>query len=222
MTPSRSSLRRSLVIGAAGLVLTASGGAVVAGGWQQATPQPATPSSDPIGDLLRRQTPVEGAPAGTPAPSTPVPVTPPAPAIAPDAAGLTPPVVEQEAPVPVEKAEIVVEPDTPAPRRRLRVAVVEAIDKITAERMRFEVVVGGRPVRFNNSLIFTARACELSAPNEPVEDAIAYLDVSLQPRGVLPGAEARQIFRGWMFASTPAVSGLQHPLYDAWVVGCKA
>ncbi len=215
-------LRRSLLIGGVGLALTVSGGAVVAGGWQQATPQPATPSADPIGDLLRRQAPVEGAPAGTPAPSAPVPVTPPAPAVAPDASSLTPPVVEEDAPVPVEKAEIVVEPDTPAPRRRLRVAVVEAIDKITAERMRFEVVVGGRPVRFNNSLIFTARACELSAPNEPVEDAIAYLDVSLQPRGVLPGTEARQIFRGWMFASTPAVSGLQHPLYDAWVVGCKA
>ena len=34
--------------------------------------------------------------------------------------------------------------------------------------------------------------------------------------------EARQIFKGWMFASSPGVSGLQHPIYDAWVVGCKA
>ena len=214
------SLRRSLLIGGVGLALTVSGGAVVAGGWQQATPQPATPSSDPIGDLLRNQAPVEGAPAGTPAPSAPVAVTPPAPAITPEP--LDPEAVVEEAAPKVEKAEVVVEPDTPAPRRRLRVAVIEAIDKITAERMRFEVVVGGRPVRFNNSLIFTARACELSSPTEPVEDAIAYMDVSLQPRGVLPGTEARQIFRGWMFASTPAVSGLQHPLYDAWVVGCKA
>ena len=214
------SLRRSLLIGGVGLTLTVSGGAVVAGGWQQATPQPATPSSDPIGDLLRKQAPVEGAPAGTPAPSAPVAVTPPAPAITPEP--LDPEAVVEEAAPKVEKAEVVVEPDTPAPRRRLRVAVIEAIDKITAERMRFEVVVGGRPVRFNNSLIFTARACELSSPTEPVEDAIAYMDVSLQPRGVLPGTEARQIFRGWMFASTPAVSGLQHPLYDAWVVGCKA
>lgn len=222
MSLRRSSLGRSLLIGGVGLALTVSGGAVVAGGWQQSTPQPATPSNDPIGDLLRKQAPVEGAPAGTPAPAAPVPVTTPAPAITPDAEGLTPPELEVEPAPKVEKAEVVVEPDTPAPRRRLRVAVVEAIDKVTAERMRFEVVVGGRPVRFNNSLIFTARACELSAPSESVEDAIAYMDVSLQPRGVLPGTEARQIFRGWMFASSPAVSGLQHPLYDAWVVGCKA
>jgi Leu/Phe-tRNA-protein transferase len=41
-------------------------------------------------------------------------------------------------------------------------------------------------------------------------------------RGVFPMAEARQIFKGWMFASSPAISGLQHPIYDAWVVGCKA
>ena len=47
------------------------------------------------------------------------------------------------------------------------------------------------------------------------------MDVSLQPKGALAGTEARQIFRGWMFASSPAVSGLQHPLYDAWIVGCK-
>ena len=88
--------------------------------------------------------------------------------------------------------------------------------------MRFEVVVGGRPVRFQRSLIFTARACEVSASDEQVEDAIAYLEVSVQPRGTLQNSDPRQIFRGWMFASSPAASGLQHPTYDAWVVGCRA
>ena len=209
---------RPLLIGGLGLVLTVSGGAVVAGGWQQATPQQATPTSDPIGDLLRTQ-PVESPPTSGPAPKAPTPVTP---AVQPGQ--LTTPPVDPAAEQVEEKArpvEVVTESDTPAPRRRLRVAVVEAIDKITAEKMRFEVVVGGRPVRFNNSLIFSARACELSAPNEPIEDAVAYMDVSLQPKGALAGTEARQIFRGWMFASSPAVSGLQHPLYDAWIVGCK-
>jgi len=76
-------------------------------------------------------------------------------------------------------------------------------------------------VRFNNNLIFTARACEVSADNEVVKDAIAYLDITLQPRAS-PGTAPRQIFRGWMFSSTPAISGLQHPIYDAWIVGCKA
>ena len=113
-------------------------------------------------------------------------------------------------------------PAVPSRRQRRRVAIDEAVDKITAESMRFEVEVGGRPVRFQRTLIFTARACEVSAPDEQVSDAVAYLEVSLQPRGVIQVSEPRQIFRGWMFASSPAVSGLQHPIYDAWIVGCKA
>src|SRR5690606_31267557 len=103
-----------------------------------------------------------------------------------------PPVAE----APAEKVE---EPDVPLPRQRRRVAIVEAIDKTTAERMRFEVVVGGRPVRFNNALIFTARACEVAAPNELVNDAIAYMDISLHPKGA--AGSPRQLYRGWMFAS---------------------
>jgi hypothetical protein len=125
--------------------------------------------------------------------------------------------VEESAPAPkVEPA------GPPGVRQRRRVAIVQAIDKVTAETMRFEVEVGGRPVRFARTLIFTAKACEVSAPDERTEDAVAYLEVSLQPRGVVRGDEPRQIFRGWMFASAPAVNGLQHPVYDAWVVGCKA
>lgn len=211
---------RHFLIGGFGLVLALASGAVVAGNWQQSTPQPAVPVADPIGDLLRTQPPEEDVPVVDPA------VLPASPEAVPATGDETGEAGPTQAPVTdAERAEapkLVLEPETPTPRRRLRVAVVEAIDKITAERMRFEVVVGGRPVRFNGALVFTARACELSAPNESVEDAIAYMDISLQPRGALAGTEARQVFRGWMFASAPAVSGLQHPLYDAWVVGCKA
>ncbi|OYW92159.1 MAG: hypothetical protein B7Z13_10680 [Caulobacterales bacterium 32-67-6] len=113
------------------------------------------------------------------------------------------------------------QPATPARRQRRKFAVIQAIDKTTAETMKFEVEVGGRPVRFNRNLIFSVRACEVSTPDELTEDAIAYVDVSLQSRGANQPAEPRQIYRGWMFASSPAVSGLQSPNYDAWVVGCK-
>jgi hypothetical protein len=121
--------------------------------------------------------------------------------------------------VPARRADAVT---APSRRQRRRVAIVQAIDKITAESMRFEVEVGGRPVRFQRTLIFSARACEVSASDEQVSDAVAYLEVSLQSRGVIQVSEPRQIFRGWMFASSPAVNGLQHPIYDAWIVGCKA
>lgn len=218
---------RILLVGTAVVGLAVSGG-VVAGGWQNAPAQDATPAADPIGDALRADPTQEAAPAGDPAPATPIAITPPAPAIetaaledgkAPDAEAEDAAKDDEEGESEEDKAKRLAA-DTPVPRQRRRVAIIEAIDKITAESMRFEVEVGGRPVRFNQSLIFTARACEVSAENELVEDAIAYIDVTLQPKAA--GAAPRQIFRGWMFSSTPALSGLQHPIYDAWVVGCKA
>jgi hypothetical protein len=219
---------RLLTVGAAALTL-AVGGGVVAGGLQDAPPQDAAPVADPVAEAIRKELNEEPAPAGDPAPANPVAITPPAPAI--ETAAIEDDAAseedeeeatdedEEEGESEEEKAARLA-PDAPTPRQRRRVAIVEAIDKITAESMRFEVEVGGRPVRFNQALIFTARACEVSAENEPVADSIAYLEVTLQPRGTVR-AEPRQIFRGWMFSSTPALSGLQHPIYDAWVVGCK-
>lgn len=218
---------RILMIGTAAVALAVSGG-VVAGGWQNAPAQDATPSTDPIGDALQTAPAEEAAPAGDPAPAVPIAITPPAPVEIADRSLNDEKANEEDADEAKddeegeseeEKAERLAA-DTPVPRQRRRVAIIEAIDKITAESMRFEVEVGGRPVRFNQALIFTARACEVSAENELVEDAIAYVDVTLQPKAA--GASPRQIFRGWMFSSTPALSGLQHPIYDAWVVGCKA
>ncbi|WP_420469733.1 DUF2155 domain-containing protein [Brevundimonas sp. FT23042] len=213
-----------------GLILTGFSAAaiLVAGGVVASAlndiPQDARPIQDTTAELNRQSTPpAEPAPEAAPAPTTPVAITP-----------VTPPVTPAPTPAP-EKAEgaedaateevTEARPDPAAPpgrRQRRRVAIVEAVNKVTTERMRFEVEVGGRPVRFQPSLIFTARACEVSASDEQVEDAIAYLEVSIQPRGTQQNTGPRQIFRGWMFASSPAVSGLQHPIYDAWIVGCKA
>lgn len=223
--------RRLLLVGVA-----VAGLAVAGAGMTSALmdlPQDAVPVQDPVGDLLRdtNRTPLQN-PQGT-APASPAQG--PAPATAPTAAPGTPVVVvtpeaeiaavqedvplEVEAEAPKPAAEPVA---TPGRRQRRPVAIVHAIDKVTAESMLFEVEVGGRPVRFNKTLIFSARACEVSASDEQTEDAIAYLEVGVQPRGVIVPTEARQIFKGWMFASSPGVSGLQHPIYDAWVVGCKA
>lgn len=220
---------RWVLAGTAAVVLATSG-AVVAGGRQDGPPQDARPSADPAGDALRNDPGQEAAPAGDPAPDEPIAITPPIPAV--ETTELAADQVSDEEDTATDEAEKGegesdedkarrLAADTPTPRQRRRVAIVEAIDKITAESMRFEVEVGGPPVRFNNNLIFTARACEVAADNEVVKDAIAYLDITLQPRAA-PGTAPRQIFRGWMFSSTPAISGLQHPIYDAWIVGCKA
>ncbi|MFN3668684.1 MAG: DUF2155 domain-containing protein [Brevundimonas sp.] len=217
-------LRTAILAGVTAVALLGSG-AVLASALND-LPQDAVPVQDPTAALNRQTTPgappVEPAPEASPAPAAPVAVTPAAPVIViADADADDAEEADEKAAVepPPQKVETSV---APARRQRRRVAIVEAIDKITAESMRFEVEVGGRPVRFQQTLIFTARACEVSAPDEQVSDAIAYLEVSLQPRGVIQVNEPRQIFRGWMFASSPAVSGIQHPIYDAWIVGCKA
>lgn len=224
---------QAIWVGAAALGLMASGGAVTAA-WQD-VPQDARSGQDPIGDIIRETqtqtpssqapspqtpaTPEEPAPAGDPAPAAPIIIIPTEPLVVAELPG------DEEAEEEAETAEVpekIAEPVVPTRRQRRRVAIVEAIDKVTARSMRFEVEVGGRPVRFNKQLLVTARACEVSAPEELVADAVAYLDISVEPRSTARGAETRQVFRGWMFASTPAVSGLEHSGYDAWVIGCKA
>ena len=218
--------RGAILSGVLGATLFAASG-VVASAWQD-VPRDARPAQEATANLNRQTpapvpvgvTPIETAPAGDLAPKAPVAIVP-----------TTDVPVVAEAPVVETAAEKSEEaapppkagpPGVPGRRQRRRVAIVQAIDKITAETMRFEVEVGGRPVRFQQTLILSARACEVSAPDEQTGDAVAYLDISVQPRGVVQTTGPRQIYHGWMFASSPAVSGLQHPIYDAWVVGCKA
>ncbi len=224
--------RRGAILAGVTVAAVLAAGGVVASALND-LPQDARPLQDPTTADLNRQTtpppspaivPAEPPPEAAPAPAAPIAITPTNPTVVVVAPGETPAEGDDAA---EEKAEVKTEEraeDTGVPgrRQRRRVAIVEAVDKITAESMRFEVEVGGRPVRFQKTLIFTARACEVSASDEQVGDAIAYLDVSIQPRGVLQVSEPRQIFRGWMFASSPAVNGLEHPIYDAWVVGCRA
>nr|WP_293682461.1 DUF2155 domain-containing protein [uncultured Phenylobacterium sp.] len=107
-------------------------------------------------------------------------------------------------------------------RSRYDIAVLQALDKVTAETLRFEARVGV-PVRWRG-LIFTVRACEHTAPDEPVDDSIVYLTIDAQPRAQ-PGRltpPPKQAFKGWMYAASPALNPMQHPGYDAWAISCRA
>ncbi|HEY8617705.1 MAG TPA: DUF2155 domain-containing protein [Phenylobacterium sp.] len=169
------------------------------------------------------QPPGEPEPGPMPAPGTVAEEAPPIDVPAP-APIVVPPISEKEvAPAPAPKAQVVETPiETPVRRARYDVAILQALDKVTAETLRFEAAVG-RPVRYKN-LIFTVRACERSAPDEPVEDSIAYLTVDSQPRPERgkPAPPARQAFKGWMYASSPGLNPLQHAGYDAWLITCRA
>lgn len=201
----------------------------------------------PFPEILRRGAwlaALTGLAAGVVAaqPAPPQPNTPPTAPIAPPPASEEAPPATVQAPQPLvvppitEKDVAAAPPEKPSqataaapkpsdqPQRRARydIAVLQALDKVTAETLRFEAPVG-RPVRYK-TLIFTVRACEHTAPDEPVEDSIAYVEVVSQPRAepgrpVLP---AKQSFKGWMFASSPSLNPLEHPVYAAWLISCRA
>ncbi len=110
------------------------------------------------------------------------------------------------------------EPVTPRPRHGA--AIIQALDKITTETMRFEAPVG-KPIKFKG-LVFTVKSCETSAPEEKLQDSIAYLQVRAEPKVQAGERTSREVFSGWMFASSPGLDALQHPVYDAWLIACKA
>lgn len=106
----------------------------------------------------------------------------------------------------------------PPPQQRTfedkSVAVLQGLDKITARTSTFTVQVGGRN-RFGQ-LEVGVRACRKAPPIDPPESA-AFLEITEQK----PGEAPKRHFSGWMFASSPALSAMEHPVYDVWVIDCR-
>jgi hypothetical protein len=94
------------------------------------------------------------------------------------------------------------------------VTVLQALDKVTARVTTLEAPLG-ETVKYG-SLEIIARACDKRPPEETPESA-AFLDI-WETR---PGEPVQGVFRGWMFASSPALSAMEHPVYDVWVLDCK-
>ncbi|HVC56449.1 MAG TPA: DUF2155 domain-containing protein [Stellaceae bacterium] len=95
------------------------------------------------------------------------------------------------------------------------VAVLQGLDKITARVSRVEAPVG-QAVSFG-TLSIVVRDCEKSAPEDRPENA-AFLQI-YENR---PGEQPVRLFSGWMFSSSPALSALEHPVYDVNLLDCKA
>jgi len=93
-------------------------------------------------------------------------------------------------------------------------AKLQGLDKITARTSTFTIAVG--ETRALGSLRITLRACKENPPIETPETA-AFLEVIENK----PGEQAEPVFSGWMFASSPALSAMEHPIYDVWVLSCE-
>jgi hypothetical protein len=103
----------------------------------------------------------------------------------------------------------------PPPSVNQPVAVLRTLDKITGRVQRMEVPVN-QDTRFG-TLDILVRTCRQRPPVEPPESA-AFLEI----QETKPGEPKRALFSGWMFASSPALSALHHPVYDVWVIDCKS
>lgn len=98
--------------------------------------------------------------------------------------------------------------------QQVPVVTLGALDKITAKLETLEVA-RDQTAKFG-TLEITMRNCRSNPPEETPE-SVAFLEIS----DLGHGGEPQKIFTGWMFASSPAVSPLEHAVYDVWVIDCK-
>ena len=124
-------------------------------------------------------------------------------------------------PPPPQPADTSPQPDdtvvteTPTEKIENGRAVFAGLDKITGRTISFDAALG-ETVQFG-ALQVTTRACYTRPPTEPTNtDAFVEVDeVTLQ-------GEIKRIFTGWMFASSPGLHAVEHPVYDVWLTGCES
>lgn len=99
--------------------------------------------------------------------------------------------------------------------------VLRGLNKVTAATRDFTVEFG-EPYSFG-SLTVIARYCS-KRPPEFIPETFVFMEIydrsfdSIAPEG---GEYGERIFNGWMLGSSPALHGLEHPVYDVWPVGCE-
>src|SRR5262245_32694043 len=176
-------------------------------GGVQARPLP-PPSGGPYdGGAQARPLPP---PAGAldPAPRAPIALTPPA---AQGPAPRAPRGPIDTSPQPGD--EVVAEP--PSQRITNKAALFSGLDKITGRIISFDVAIG-ETVQFG-ALQVTPRAC-FTRPSTETQNTDSFIEVD----EVTLQGEVRRIFTGWVFAASPGLHAVEHPIYDIWLSDCKS
>ncbi|OJX10214.1 MAG: hypothetical protein BGO77_07320 [Caedibacter sp. 37-49] len=92
--------------------------------------------------------------------------------------------------------------------------LLQALDKVTGHVITLEAEMN-KPIAFG-TLSIIPRFCQKAAPEDPPEST-AFLEIlETQPK-----SPEMFVFQGWMFASHPSISALEHPVYDIWVKECS-
>jgi hypothetical protein len=92
--------------------------------------------------------------------------------------------------------------------------VIRILDKITADTRTYDLTIG-KTVAYG-SLRMRPMACRKTPPIEEPESA-SFLQIWEK----IPDSQDAWVFSGWMFASSPSLSSMEHPVYDVWVIDCK-
>src|SRR5579863_7185006 len=135
--------------------------------------------------------------------------------------GTPPPAVQPANPPRPQPADTSPQPDDtvitemPAQKIENARAVFSGLDKITGRIISFDAAIG-ETVQFG-ALRVTARVCYTRPPTEATNtDAFVQVDeVTLQ-------GEVKRIFSGWMFAASPGLHAVEHPIYDVWLSDCAS
>jgi hypothetical protein len=94
------------------------------------------------------------------------------------------------------------------------VAVFRGLDKITGRTMTFDVMID-ETVQFG-ALQVTPRVCHTRPPTEP-EQTTAFVEID----EITLSNQVQRLFTGWMFAASPGLHAVEHPVYDVWLIDCK-
>ena len=97
-------------------------------------------------------------------------------------------------------------------------AELQLLDKITARISTKSVSVGGG-TEFG-TLKLRVHYCAYRPPEEPPENVAFIMIFDNGYAEEKPKKSQKALFSGWMFASSPAISGLEHPVYDVTLLSC--
>jgi hypothetical protein len=93
-------------------------------------------------------------------------------------------------------------------------AVFSGLDKITGRIINFDVAIN-ETVQFG-PLQVTPRVCYTRPPTE-TQNTTGFVEVD----EITLKSEIRRIYTGWMFATSPGLHAVEHPIYDVWLTDCK-
>lgn len=124
----------------------------------------------------------------------------------------------ETAPTPTPSEDYKLTIDKIDPSRFYNVAVIQGLNKTTAKTSILEMRIGDK-IKFGQITMVAHKCWQASLDQKPESKIL--LEVFENKRDENGNAIETRIFYGWMFASSPSISGLEHPIYDLTALNCK-